>query len=607
MVTVSTLREHLMNLNGDLLKGWLKRAGISMKGYTRKDQFADLIENDLKQGLPAALGRMGQAERDFLAECVHRGQVISAATFSAKYGVACPQPSRYHSYRGDVEWLTPFIVREPTYNGVDLKSIPRDLVEPLRAVLPAPGKVQVRLSGTIPKTWTNDREGRGGGPQRTVHLFESERIGPAELDRVLRLVQGGKVKVTDATRRPTDATVRLVGGLLLEPDFSLECPQDHLHEFERKYYTAAGAVRAHAWPVLIQQCGWAKAKGGALSLTDKGKELLRKFDGPKFRQGIDELLDDTEFDELHRINHIRGQTGKAKRWIIPPSIRKRTIVEAMKKLPVGEWVAFEEARRLVEASGEDWNVMHGQGGFLYFFDPYYGYIQDGAGLRSQYLRAFIMETVAPLGLVDITYVYPHSRWPDLYGSLNGDLPFCGRYDGLLHVRLNPLGAYALGFLENYEFRPDSRTGLFRVLPNLDLVLDGKPLNPADRAGLELVALPQSDAVWKLDAERILTHVESGGSFGSVREFLEANSESDIPENVQVFLSGLESKLGACLSRCPAVLLEWADHAQAQLISTSSGLRRLCHYAGENRVVVPSKNLSAFTRTLKRMGYVLPPS
>jgi hypothetical protein len=603
---MTVLRDHLMNLNTDLLKGWLRRMDISMTGFTRKEQFADLIESQIKGHLSATLERLSSVDRDFLAECVHQGRMISAAGFEAKYGVSCPQPTRHFSYRDKVQLLTPFIVRETSYDRVEQSHIAEDLVAPLRALLPAPTKVQARVAGHIPKTWENDRAYFSGGAERVVHTFEGERIGPAELDRVLRLVQGGKVKTTDSTKRPTEATAKLVSASLLELDFALEVPEADRTDFEKKYdYTACGFVRSHAWPVVLQQCGWAKARGGTLTLTDAGKDLLRQFDVERFRDGVDELLDDSEFDELQRINHIRGQSGKAKRWITEPSERKRAIVSAMAGFPVGEWLKFEEARRLIEASGEPWNIMEGDGGFLYFFDPQYGFICDDPGLRSQFLRAFMMETAATLGLVDIAYVYPHRRWPDLYGSLNGDLPFCGRYDGLLYVRINPLGAYVLGLSEGYDFRPAARQKLFRVLPNLDLVLDGQPLNPADRAGMELLAVPQSEAVWKLDSERILTHIEAGGSFASLREFLAANTASDIPENVTVFLDGLEAKFGACRSRRAAVLLEWAEPALAQLIATSSGFKRLCHYAGENRLVVPAENLSSFTRALKRLGYVLP--
>jgi hypothetical protein len=50
----------------------------------------------------------------------------------------------------------------------------------------------------------------------------------------------------------------------------------------------------------------------------------------------------------------------------------------------------------------------------------------------------------------------------LKDSLGGDLPFCGRYDGLLYARLNPLGTYALGCAEGYEYRPEAEAKLFRV-------------------------------------------------------------------------------------------------------------------------------------------------
>ena len=43
-------------------------------------------------------------------------------------------------------------------------------------------------------------------------------------------------------------------------------------------YEAAGPLRAHAWPALVQQCGWAKIKGSVLTVTAEGKELMQQFD-----------------------------------------------------------------------------------------------------------------------------------------------------------------------------------------------------------------------------------------------------------------------------------------------------------------------------------------
>jgi hypothetical protein len=603
---VIALREHLMNLHGDLLKGWARQMNLAVKGLTRKEQFAEAVESEIKGRLPAVLARATEAERQFLAECVHRdGELVSAACFEAKYGVACPAPSRSYSFPREVWFLTPFVARETIYGRSEETGIARDLVAPLRALLPSPMETRARVAEEMPATWTVKRQYFSGGPERIVRSFAGEQTCLVELERVLRLIQGGKVKVTESTRRPTEAAVRLIGEALIEPDYALEVPEAERGEFERKYYTAAGPVRAHAWPVVVQQCGWARPRGGVLALSSEGKALLGRFDLQEFRSGVDKLMDDSEFDELHRVNHIRGQTGKGKRWITAPSMRKRAILRAMRKFPVGQWLTFEEACRLMEASGEDYRVSEGERSFLYFFEPQYGLIYDGPGLRCQFLRAFFMETLATLGLVDIAYVFPHRCWPDLYGSLNGDLAFCGRYDGLLYVRINALGGCALGLTSLAEYRPPARPRLFQVLPNLDLVLTGPDLSAADRAGLERVAIPQNETVWKLDSERILSHLETGGTIASVRSYLEDNALAGLPDEATVLLDGLETRLTACRSRCEAVLLEWTTPALAQSLAASPGLGTLCHYAGENRIVVPGRSLAAFSRALKRMGYVLP--
>jgi len=602
-----SLHEHLLDLNADLLKGWLRRVNALDKTLTRKEHFARAIEQQLTLNLPAVLARLSESEKHLLAESAHQERLISEREFAAKYGGTCPMPKTYYAWREEVSLLVPFIHRGG-YHASEPPDLIPSLVEPLRARLPKPEGLKVQALDTLPKAWPSERQCQGGDPIRTIHVFESERIAPAELGRVLRLIQSGKVKVTDATRRPTDATTRLVGEALVVPDFELEMPKAHLRgKWDREFYEPAGPVRAHAWPVLVQQCGWAKSKGGALALTDTGKDILQQFTPEKFRAGVSRCLANRDFDELNRVNHIRGQSGKARRYLSNPGLRKSGIVEALKALPVAQWLEFAEVRRIVEATPRDCDVLESEQPVLYFFEPQFGFITDNTGLGRQFMRAFFLESLATLGVLDAGLVYPHQLWPDLHDSLNGDLPFCGRYDGLLYVRLNPLGAYALGFSDHYDLRAEARPKLFRVLPNLDVVLANGPLNPADRATLELLAAPKSDMVWTLDAERMLTHVETGGAFRELRDFLEANAAEGLPENVQVFLADLESKLGACRARREAVLLEWADEALARLIATSSGTNKLCFHAGANRLVVPAENVTAFSRAVKKLGYVLPRS
>jgi hypothetical protein len=104
---------------------------------------------------------------------------------------------------------------------------------------------------------------------------------------------------------------------------------------------------------------------------------------------------------------------------------------------------------------------------------------------------------------------------------------------------------------------------------------------------------------------MLSHAETGGNLKELRAFLEQNAAESLPATVQVFLQELENKTGACQTLQEAVLLEWTDEALARLIATSAGMSKLCFHAGENRLVVARKNLSAFGRALRKLGYALP--
>ena len=593
-----------MGLNGEVLKSWLRRADAMEKGTTRKEQFVRAIENQLLHALPDVLRLLTVEERAWLGEMAHLKRFVSPREFEAKYGTACQMPSYQHSFREEASLLVAFVSGSSYYGDSEPCLLP-ELEEPLRALLPKPQGVQARLVEHVPKAWPSEQECLGGDRIRPIHVFESERIGPIELARVLRLVQGGKVKVTDSGLRPTGATTRLIAQTLVVPDFHLEMPEADRSEWNKQYYTEAGAVRAHAWPVLVQQCGWARSKAGLLTLTEEGRDILEQFTPEKLRTAVSRYLGNDDFDELNRLNHIRGQSGKARRFLSNPGLRRLVVRSALGTCPPDQWLEYDECLRLVNASGENWDVLRGDAPALYFFEPQFGYIYDHGGLNSQFLRAVLMESLATLGVVDVAYVYPHSVWPDLKESLGGDLPFCGRYDGLLYVRINPLGAYALGLTETYLFRTEEKAKLFRVLPNLDVVLAGGPLNPADRASLELLATPKSDVVWSLDGERMLSHVETEGTFKELRAFLEENVAEGLPGNVLVFLQGLEDKIGGCSTSREAVLLEWTDEALARLVATSAGMGRLCFHAGENRLVVPRECLAAFSRAVKKLGYVLP--
>lgn len=94
----------------------------------------------------------------------------------------------------------------------------------------------------------------------------------------------------------------------------------------------------------MQQCGWAKAKSGRLVLTGRGQAVLVSWDPSEFAAGVKAFLLNNDFDELNRINHIRGQSGGGKRYLTPPGERRDKISAAIGQWPVNKWVALKSER-----------------------------------------------------------------------------------------------------------------------------------------------------------------------------------------------------------------------------------------------------------------------
>lgn len=75
-------------------------------------------------------------------------------------------------------------------------------------------------------------------------------------------------------------------------------------------------------------------------------------------------------------------------------------------------------------------------------------------LEGRYTLAIIFEYAATLGLVDVAYDGPAGARDDYHGNWGAeDVDYLSRYDGLRAVRLNGLGAYALGLTDTYETPP----------------------------------------------------------------------------------------------------------------------------------------------------------
>jgi hypothetical protein len=587
------LSDVMLSLNADVLKALAKRLGLP-KTLTRKADMARELCGLVKERPADYVSVLSEVEQDFLAEAAHGDGWVDPSAFSAKYGTECFHPLSW------VDSRKAYPLQLLLHGDDWMVGIPREVAGLFKQLLPKPAEVTVETARDLPETYRPPGPvGQEEDDARRVNVHEGERVVFQELRRILGLVQAGKIKVSPKKLRPTSATVKLLTKALAVPDFDLEMPQAE----QDRWYEAGGACRAHAWGVLVQQCGWAKPKGSALALTPAGKAAVSSIGPEILREGFARFLKDDDFDEFNRIPNIRGQSGRAKSAMTRVSSRKHKVATALREWSVGEWISFDDAYTFQNASGNAFTVC-GDADWFYFGSPDYGCIYDSDGLDQQYMRAVLMESLGTLGIVDLAYVYPHWLWPELGGSGEvDDLHFCGRYDGLLYVRLNELGAYCLGKKKTYT--APAPEALFKLLPNLDIAVVAADISPAEESMLDLYAKRKTERVWRLDRGRILNHLESGGTMKEVTQFLEAQADGDMPATVSSFLADIDLKASAVRGIEDAVIVQFADATTAALVAHDSAARKLCVRAGETGVAVPKRRERAFRAALKKLGFVIP--
>lgn len=171
------------------------------------------------------------------------------------------------------------------------------------------------------------------------------------------------------------------------------------------------------------------------------------------------------------------------------------------------------------------------------------------------------------------------------------------------MRINPLGAWLLGQVEEYRPAAPQKTDALRVLANLDVVATHPP-PAADRLTLERFADETSPAVWKLSAAKIMNVVEQGGRIEELRAFL-ARTTEDIPHAVETFLSDLQRKAEQLADGGPARLIECASAHVAAELASDRQLSGKCLRAGDRYVVVRERDLATVRKAIRRLGYVWP--
>jgi hypothetical protein len=447
---------------------------------------------------------------------------------------------------------------------------------------------------------SNDR----GIEQVPVVCREMELAALRDVLTVLRLVDAGKVAVTEKNRWPTPAAMRQVAGVLDGGDYYPDEPSARTKPSEEDE-DQPGPIRAFAWPMLLQAGKLAQVRGSRLELSKAGRAALMAPPHEILRGLWERWTGSDLLDELRRINVVRGQTGNGRRHLTNPAERRVAIAAALSDCAVGRWVALDEFSRHMLATGNEFHVTSDPW-TLYVGEQQYGSLgdEDWNILQLRYLLGLLMEYAATLGMVDVAFIPPDGARPD-YGDLWGtdDLAFFSRYDGLMFLRLTSLGAYALGLNDSYAPAPPQLRKVITVDSNLEIAATG-PLSPADILLLDTFASKSGEKVWRLDPERILDAEASGRSTAELVAFLEAASDVEVPEAVDQFVGELVIRAGALHDLGPARLIGCADPELAAFIAGHPAARKLCSLAGKDKLVVTAADQASFHRALRKLGFVL---
>ncbi|WP_252177158.1 hypothetical protein [Endozoicomonas sp. 4G] len=424
-------------------------------------------------------------------------------------------------------------------------------------------------------------------------IFEREKLALSELHSVLMLLQDKQLKVSEKTGVASLATIKKVA--------------NDTHE----YYGDVSCSEAAGMEFIVSY-GWLRLLGNS-KLSKQSKTTLvpaRKSDksaADTIKEIWEQWVSNRVHDEFRRINNVKGQNGKGKRFFTPVVTRRQAIITALKECKTNAWINFNEFSNYLFISGAELMVTTAPD-YLYLFNPEYGEFYNGSweGLEMRYLRCFLVEYAATLGLIDVVMIPPEGSREDDdgYGYYDGinEMDCLSRYDGLRFFRLTPLGEYVLGLTDNYQEKKAATPETTLSIQRQGRITFNNEPTPWEQRFISLYADQSKDRVWKLSRQRIMEALQVGGNIDELKSFLLTREDQPfLPEDCESLLKEAQANRDGVKTQGEALIMTCKNQKIAELIMNDKVLSKWCQQLGTQQIVVPKGKEKKFRDSLNTMG------
>lgn len=264
--------------------------------------------------------------------------------------------------------------------------MPGELAMRLKEFVPEPAPAQINISTN---ELDDESPNQSDSESDRATIVEMEHGAQRDLKALLRLIREGKVRVGDRTGFPTAVSMKVIDNVLSGGDFysSMAMYEEDEDQVE--------PIRPFAWPLLLQAAKLAVKDGSRLKLTKAGEKALTLPAHETLCLIWKEWNKSSAFDELRRIDVIKGQQGKGRVTLTSVSSRREAISRALRNCPVDKWIGVDEFFRFMRASDYRFEVSRDPWA-LYIVDSHYGSLgyegyHDWEILQGRYVLCLLFE------------------------------------------------------------------------------------------------------------------------------------------------------------------------------------------------------------------------